>query len=327
MQNLPENVILFPKWRTVLEEESLQALKEKKYEDALLKLNKLLSYQIDSYEIISGKLICLMELGRHHEAQDICEELLKHKDEHYYHYLHIYLTILFQTNQYDTLMKQIDYEFQSNAVPSMMQEQFQQLYEMSSKMKADVSVEHTATYLDELHEAIEAEDYRKQWRLLEKLRKLRSDPTQEVISLLMKGSIHPVIKTAVFIWLQDINYKDKVKVHKWDTALNVKPDEVPNIHNQILFKQILLIIGELEQKDPSLYNLLLKLLNHYLYVRFPVLPGEEDAEWIAESLKYVGSSYLNIPSPTREESSIENRHYIEEIELCETLYESIIEES
>ena len=58
-----DNIILFPKWREMLEEESLQALKEKRYGTALKKLNKLIEHKVEDVEIFTGKLICLMELG------------------------------------------------------------------------------------------------------------------------------------------------------------------------------------------------------------------------------------------------------------------------
>src|SRR5690625_5739355 len=81
VQNRQENVILFPKWKTRLEDKSLQAMKEKKYEEALENLNKLLNYHVNNHEVIIGKLICLMELGRYEEAQDYCEEVLR-SEEH-----------------------------------------------------------------------------------------------------------------------------------------------------------------------------------------------------------------------------------------------------
>src|SRR5699024_12350339 len=100
MQNAKDdNIILFPKWKTALEEERLQALKEQRYEDALKKLNELTGYQITNHEIYIGKLICLIELRGYDEAERLCESLIEYQDENYYHYLHIYLTNLFQTRQ------------------------------------------------------------------------------------------------------------------------------------------------------------------------------------------------------------------------------------
>ncbi|QGS68969.1 tetratricopeptide repeat protein [Oceanobacillus sp. 143] len=133
MQTEPNNVILFPKWKKTLEEESLYALQEKRYEEALEKLNKLLSYQVDDYEILIAKLMCLMELSRYEEAQELCEELLQHKDDNYYHYLHMYLTILFQTNQYELLMEHAAAELADKQLPEIFREQFTQLYDISKR--------------------------------------------------------------------------------------------------------------------------------------------------------------------------------------------------
>src|SRR5699024_7352147 len=96
-------VILFPKWKTQLEEESLTAIKEKEYREALQKLNKLIRYNVLNHETLIGKLICLIELGNYEEAQHMCEELISRKSEYYYQYVHIYLTLLFQTSQYQLL--------------------------------------------------------------------------------------------------------------------------------------------------------------------------------------------------------------------------------
>src|SRR5699024_7053056 len=120
VQNSQENVILFPKWKTRLEDKSLQAMKEKKYEEALENLNK----------------------------------LLKYKSAHYYHYVHMYLTILFQTSQYEALMEQVEYEFMNEQIPGMIRDQFQQLYDMSEQMKDDIKIEKHSEYINELNQAI-----------------------------------------------------------------------------------------------------------------------------------------------------------------------------
>src|SRR5690625_118339 len=118
----PGNIILFPKWQKVLEEESVAAIKEKKFEDALEKLDNLLSYDVKNHDIYTGKLICLMELERYKEAQELCESLIEEKDSHYYQYIHIYLTLLFQTDQYDTLIDVVSVELESGNVPNHLQE-------------------------------------------------------------------------------------------------------------------------------------------------------------------------------------------------------------
>lgn len=321
-----DNVILFPKWKKTLEEESLQALKEKKYETALLKLNKLLSYQVNSHEIIIAKLICLMELERHSEAQDICEVLLNVKDENYYHYVHIYLTILFQTNQYELLMEQVEQDLRNEDLPAAIKEQFQQLYDMSDQMKNDVTIEKTTAYLDELNQAIDDNNHVEQWRIIQKLRKEKAQSSSDIIKYLMNEKVHPVTKTAMFQWLQDQGITYEVDIHKLDSQIRVVPANILDIASHSIVKQTLLQINELEQKDPSLFILLKQILYRYAYVRYPIMPPNDDVVHIAEALKHIGQEYLNIHIKMGERQSDTIIHYTEEIKACETLYMSMIEE-
>lgn len=323
MHQQTDNVILFPKWRSALEEESLQALKDKRYDEALIKLDKLLSYHIDDHDIITGKLICLMELGHYDEAQDICEELIQSKSENYYHYVHMYLTLLFQTNQFEQLMKQVEYEIENSVIPLPVKEQFQQLYDLSEKMNYDLIAEKSTAYLDELFQAISSLNFNEQWQITENLRKMNAEPNEEVIALLTNEDVHPVTKTSIFQWLQDKKYSKAVTVHKLDLHGNLEPDDTAEIQSQPFMKETLLMISEQEQKNPTLYQLLEVLLFRYIYVRFPIMPPSEDVKQVAAALSYIGGTYLNLHTVSEHEI---NNDYIEEIKLCETLYLSIIEE-
>lgn len=327
MPNSDENVILFPKWKTRLEDKSLEAMKQKNYEEALTNLNLLLSYQVNNHEIIIGKLICLMELGRYEEAQDFCEQVLKHQDPNYYHYVHIYLTILFQTSQYELLMEQVEDEFGNDDIPNMIREQFQQLYDMSEQMKDDIKSERHTEYINELNQAIQDENHSLQWRLIENLRKMKVKPTQTIIALLEDETIHPVTKTAIFHWLQEKAVSQDILIHKLDLSLSVNPKHVTDLQSDVTMKQTLLLISELEQNNPSLFHLLKQLLFRYAYVRYPIMFPSEDVLQIAEALKHIGNAYLNIhrkPNDALTDDVI--IHYIEEIKMCEALYLSIIEE-
>lgn len=326
MESQSNNVILFPKWKSVLEKESLQALKEKRYEEALTKLNKLLSYHVDSHEIVIGKLMCLMELGRLDEAQDICENLLASKSENYYHYVHIYLTILFQTNQFKLLMDQVEYEFEDNSIPAQVREQFQQLYDMSEKMNDNVIDEKSTAYVDDLFHAIESNNYIDQWRLVEALKRMKANPTNEIITLLVNEKVHPVIKTTILSWLRDKNISRNVDIHKLNTQIRVKPTAVAEINSQGTMKQIELLISVLEQKNPSLYAIIGQLLYRYAYVRYPIMLEDKDVMDIAEALKNIGEQYLNLHTKQTEEISENVQRHMEEIKMCESLYSSIIQE-
>ncbi|MGY0693155.1 tetratricopeptide repeat protein [Virgibacillus sp. FSP13] len=320
------NVILFPKWKTILEEESLIALKEKRYDEALKKLNKLLDYHVNNHEIIIGKLICLMELAYYDEAQDLCEKLLVQKDENYFQYVHIYLTLLFQTSQYNLLLEQVDYEFQTEKVPSPYREQFEQLYDMSQKMNDQLKDEKMLKYINEFVQAIENQDHMKQWRLVENMRNIKAQPKQKMIApLLTNDTIHPVTKTAIFQWLQELNVAQLFDIHKLGLQFTVNPVEITELNIHTVVKQTFLLIAELEQTNPTLFHLLEKILHQYAYVRYPIMPTSEDVAAIADALIIVGKQYLNLPD-NNEVKNDKTLHYIEEIKMCEALYLSIIDE-
>lgn len=325
MHNKQEKVVLFPKWKDALEEESLVALKEKRYHEALEKLDKLISYNINNHEIVIGKLICLMELDRYEEAQELCEALMTYKDENYYHYVHIYLTILFQTSQYSLLMEQVNFELEQSGVPEMIREQFQQLHDMSNKMKSELRTERSKEYIDELWKAVKEENHIQQWHLIEKLRKIGAVPDASIKKLLVNDKIHPVVKTTIFTWMQELDVSEMIEIQKFDIYMSVNPAETAKLHEHPAMKRAMLLISDIEQSNPSLYQLVEKLLYRYCYVRFPIMPAEKNMATLADALKIIGETYLEIHTEKQGQADETLSQIIEEVNLCEALYLTILE--
>lgn len=324
MQNKEDNLILFPKWREDLQKEGLLALKKKRYSEALPKLNQLIDFNVNSHEIMTGKIICLMELGQYDEAQTLCEELLTYKDGNYYQYMHIYLTLLFQTNQFDALLQQVDLELAKKEIPAIIAEQFQQLYQMGKQMQSDLMSERTVEYIEELTEVVQSQNHVRQWQLIEDLRKMKIEPIKRIITYLENETIHPVVKTAIFKWLQDKEVAQPIHIRKLNLRVTTHPTEVKDIRSHLITRQVLLQINELEQKNPTLYILLEQLFYRYAYVRYPIMPPSTDIESISKALRIIGNEYLQITN--HEPTSPEVAQYIKEIKMCEHLYLSIIEE-
>ncbi|GAB3797116.1 tetratricopeptide repeat protein [Virgibacillus kimchii] len=320
------NVVLFPKWKTSLEESSLRAMKEKRYEDALGKLEELISYKVNHYEIIVGKIICLMELKRFHEAQDICEEMMQQGNDDYYHYLHIYLTLLFQTNQYDLLIEQVEEEHIKGSLPPLLEKQSKELYELSKKMKADVLIGEQSGFMENFRQAIHNDNHLEQWSLVERMRKSKAQPDKHTLSTLKDEHIHPVVKTAIFQWLQETLIKEKVHIRKLGLQLKVKPAEVTELKDQKILKETVYYLDGIEQQNPSLMKLLNKILYRYIYVRYPIMPPTEDAQIIAQALIHIGKEYVSEGDHSISEPDELIASYLKEINLCESLFLSIIDE-
>ncbi|WP_042146210.1 tetratricopeptide repeat protein [Paucisalibacillus sp. EB02] len=325
MHTEDENIILFPKWKAALKDESLQDLQAKRYDEALEKINELIQYHVKDHEILIGKMMCLMELGRFQEAEDMCEEIIRDKqDEHYFHYVHIYLTILFQTNKYDLLMDRIEDELSSDNLPSVLREQFLQLYDVSEKMESDLVEKKTPIYIVELLEAVQQSDHRKQWRSLMRLKTMNIKPDNVVIQLLEHDDVHPVLKTAIFNWLKELSHSKVVKVRKLGQELLIKPIDISEIKELEMYKEIMSHLQNIEQKNPIMHTFLADALYRYFYVRYPILPPSEDTEFIADALKNMYLFLLNNDSPDLDDDLV--TYYIDELRKGEKLYLSIIED-
>lgn len=324
MKSDTEKVILFPRWKSILEQESLEALQQRQFNDALLKLNKLISFGEQKHEIIFGKLICLVELGRYDEAQEICEELIETHNEHYYYYIHMYLTILFQTGQYQLLIEHATHELVDQSLPQQLRQQIQQLYLMSKQMKAELDQQRSTKYIKELKKAVDAKNYVKQWHYIETLRKMKIAPPKEVYEYLINEGVHPVAKTAIFIWLQSMHIDQQVSIHKFGKQLTVRPSEISNIRDQDIMKETLVHINDLEQEDPTLFHMLEELLYRYVYVSYPIIPGQGEGPNIAIALEMIGDMYMR--DIKRTDIDPGTSQYIEDITMCEALYLSIIDE-
>ncbi|GIO21765.1 tetratricopeptide repeat protein [Oceanobacillus sp. J11TS1] len=318
-------VILFPNTKKQLEEEGLHALREKKYNEALEKLNCLIDYHAGGYEIYIGKLMCLMELGNYKEAEQLSEELLANKDTHYHHYLHIYLTILFQTSQYQHLMDLLEIEFDNNNIPEMLQEPFQQLYEMSANLKIGIDEDNAIGYIEELKQAVKEEDYLKQWSLIEQLRLIHADPKEEVIQLLEGHQVHPVIKTGILEWLRESNVKKTIHIHKFDSSRMIQPADLSQISKEKSYIVLMEYLENRVESNPTLLKLLQQLVYRYFYVTYPFTPLKSDISSLAEAIYLLGNDYLQMDTTFEElDESVET--WMEKIKICNSLYLSIIEE-
>ncbi|MDY0396896.1 hypothetical protein RWE15_24630 [Virgibacillus halophilus] len=169
---------------------------------------------------------------------------------------------------------------------------------------------------------MEEEDIQKQWRTIEALRKMKLKPSSWEIQLLREEFIHPVVKTAIVEWLQTIGAVEAVHIHKFGMKATINPSELPSFSQHPAVSAILSTYDDIEQKNPTLYQMLQKLLNHYAYVRFPFMPERSEVNKIASAILYIGKKYLNLP--TDDGASGEMQNYLSEVELCDRLYASII---
>ncbi|MGP4067565.1 tetratricopeptide repeat protein [Halobacillus sp. B29] len=326
MENNKGNIVMFPKWKTNLEKEGLQALKEKRYQDAVQSLQPLLDYDAANHDVYTGLLMSWIELGEFDEAEDLCKKQMKIEIDHYYHYLHIYITILFQTNRYQDIVDLLDEVFEAEDVPHQSRTQLWQMYEVSRKLLEDYQREQGEKLINDFLAALEKNNIQKQWSMVNQFKKQPALPHVETFRPILKdNSVHPIIKSAVIEWFRDSHIEDQMQVQKFGQIMEVVPGKLNQLQSDYIIKQIQMRLGGIEQNNPSMYVILDRLLYRYCYVRFPLFPNENEVAIIVEALKQIGHQYLQLPY--HEKTDIEDvQKYIEEIELCEQHYALIIGE-
>lgn len=319
-----EKIVLLPSFRQTLEEQGLNALKNKDYQDALNAFNKLIAHRVVNHEVIMSKIICLVELDELEEAQSFCEYILNNKREPYDEYLHIYLTITFQMGEYELIIDKIAEELAGRSIPTSFKNQYRQLYEMSILMKEEIDRKETEEYIRELKKAFDKTDYVKQWNFISKLRQLKSSKVNKFTDYLAKVEVHPAIKTAIILWLKDMGSSHVVTVYKNGLTTDVIPKKLVTIENDPSFYKIKEGISYMEQENPTLYDLLTKLLYRYFYVNYPLDLTEEAIKYLPITINELAKQ-IETNQPTNHDDEKINQ-YIKELKNCEALYLSVIED-
>lgn len=318
------NVIMFPRWQQNLEDKTVQLINDKNFVEALNSIDELIYHNASTFNTNMLKLLCHVELGQYEEAIEFCESVLMRDDPDYYAYLEFYLTILYQTNKFEQLMDVYEEEKEMGTIPNQLKERFQELYKLSYQMIQQKRHSDSLSYLKQLRQMIDEGNERGQWEFVNGLRKIKANPPQEVIQLLTSDKVHPITKTTIFNWLKECNFNELVKVKKFGETITIKPEEAIKLGKHPILKKTLFYLVDIEQENPSLYELIEDLLVRYTYVKYPIFYSEEDAYTVAKALIHIGKTNLQLPIQSDNVSN-EVNEYIKDINKCNELYLKIIE--
>ncbi|GGM27120.1 TPR repeat-containing protein YsoA [Paraliobacillus quinghaiensis] len=330
MNHNEQKIVLFPKWREDMEKEAYRALREKRFHDALEDFDTLLSYEIDKQEIAVGKLTCLIELGLQDQAESMCEKLLAKRDDQYYSYVHIYATLLFQANKYQEVSELLEEVFQYNTIPDPFHAQLDTLYQVNEKLRTEQQEKQALSTLKELQEAVKQNDTVVQWHLVNHLHQIDLSAYLTLFQdMLMDETVHPVIKTSILGLLQADSIDKEMTIKKFSKTMVINPSTYPFIMDHPFRNNLRKKLEELEQQNPSLFELADQLLYRYLYVTYPFIPDNSNVHLMKQALyELVHASFVdeNQQGNRNKDEDKDVKFYIEEIIYCEKIYFSIMDE-
>jgi tetratricopeptide (TPR) repeat protein len=300
--NLKEaTVIQFPKLKERLIEKGLEALKSKKYNDALSLLLQAQELAGEHDEIDLGIVLCLLELGELEEAKDRCKLMLHQDIGDYFNVLQVYLTILIQLRQYQEVKETIEAVLEEDQVPSKYAESFYQLLELSKKMILSG---------DELYELDEESEDRVEYTLSERIQEIlldREDRNEQAafVHSIKEYSVHkylellnqflgnptkdPMIKTLLLQIMMEQNVQDQMVVEKFGETIQVVPAAMGDILSDEYSMLVLRYLEDrLGNENPTLYEVTKELWMRVLFVLFPFIPDEENPSIWSAALHLYG---------------------------------------
>src|SRR5699024_8456048 len=137
--------------------------------------------------------------------------------------------------------------------------------------------------LKDLEKAVYNKNDRQQWYMIKRLLYLNVRKEIPLLNdMLVTPSIHPVVKTAILEYYEKLKLKEFIEIEKF----NVK-DTIP-LHNEEGFKlqqfydDIYQHLEDIEQNDPTTFQMIQFILQRFTYVYVPFLPQEENYPLLAE---------------------------------------------
>ncbi|MGM8215526.1 hypothetical protein ACLIA0_08105 [Bacillaceae bacterium W0354] len=294
MNHEHDDVIMFPVWRQQLVNESLMAVKHKNYEEALIHIEKLETFHEATNEILTAKIICLIELNRYEEAIRLCRKLMREDEENYFKYLHIYLSILFQTSQYSEVVDLLDEIKENESIPEEYAHSYDQIYNMS-KQFLSTAPDESSEHIDRFIDTLESGNFQEQWKLLSIHRQHSLEPhLKQITPYLADTNLNPVIKTGILQWCMDEEVDVPLEIEKFGKNDLFKPSDLVDILETSFALSVLKQLEDIEQSDPTRFIFIKQILYRFLYIYFPYTPDEEDCTSIAEAVSYLASKYLQL---------------------------------
>jgi hypothetical protein len=285
------NLVPFPNLKQRLLDKGMEALQQKKYEEALDLLQQTLDIDSELDEVHLAVVVCLFELGHLDEAKGRCQTMLKQDIGDYYEVLQIYLTILVQLGQYEEVEITIEAVLQEGKFPSQTVENFYRLLDFSRKMTASEGNENPLfnVSVDLLLEDIPITE---QWNIIQALRNEShgiSFAYHAIDEYLLNETKHPMLKTAILHMYMEKEISRDLEVEKFGRQMELNSDQLQEIATHPFTIEVLQILDDtLGNENPSLFEVVKEMWHRHLYVIYPFIPQPEDAAIWAAGLHKIG---------------------------------------
>lgn len=321
------NIIPFPNLENRLLDKGMDALKERRYKEALQIFNQFAAVNPNYPEVEVGIVVCLLELGLYEDAKEKCERLLQEDIGDYFNVLQIYITILIQLSEYDKVVSILEALFEEEKVPANHAGELFHLLEFSRKSSSQ-QISRLSQYstinVQALGHQLVNGSIPEQLDAIQKLR--REAKGTEIIddlkSVLADTQVHPIIQSFVLQLMIEQEMNDNVIVQKFDRSVNLNPSTAVNIFDQPFTIQVLNKLEDiLSHENPTLYESVKELWERFLFVLFPFQPEPQDVMLWAGALHKFGYQLYGIDFSDDEIEDIYNVEISNVEKACQQILE------
>ncbi|GAE30191.1 tetratricopeptide repeat protein [Halalkalibacter hemicellulosilyticus] len=280
------NVILYPGLVKRLIEKGMDSLKDKDGQKALQYFVDAELYESENQQVIFGKMLSLIELGRLQEALIHSKQLLHAGASEYYEVLQVHISLLVQLGDYNEVVQLLEAVLTEEKLPSQYAESFYQLLHFSRQMIQDgewaPSVKEEDSISEKVQPMLFAESVELQASAISMLRESDApDATSLLIEYIKKENNDPVLVSLALQLLRDKGLHTKVTYKKGTQTLEVNPSEIDQDGLETFQRAVDKKLEQLvESEDPILLEIARQLCVTYMLAIYPHYPEpKEDLFW------------------------------------------------
>ncbi|MDT8859490.1 hypothetical protein N0O92_04535 [Alkalihalobacillus sp. MEB130] len=328
-----KKVILYPGLVKRLIEKGMDALKDKDGKAAYDFFLSAEEHEPDHPQVLFGKMLSLVELGRLEEAVEHTNSLLREGIGDYYENLQVHISLLVQLGKYQEVVDMLDAVLSENQFPSQYAESFYQLLHFSRQMVGDQEWLHQLEIKDEpipveLVDMLQSDSLELQSKAIQHLREIDNQAsTRLLIEFLERADRDYVLQSMALKSLEEKNCTDSIHITKQGREMDIVPSEFSDEKQQAFFEEVVHHVSEqLEQTDPLLYEMTKQLSWTHLWSLYPFLPEPEDAKLWGHVFYYCAAERMGLDDDLEElleRYQFKRPFFLEKVEVVKQLELSV----
>lgn len=321
MKQSINKIVMLPTWKKELQKTGYKYLEEHKFLAALNVFNKLLEHGENNLENVLGKILCLAGLNQWQEAIKMLEHIIFTEGDKRHEYIRLYAKLLYQVQNYERLIDLVEQFPEIKDLPKPEHMQVDLVYKLSKQKIQSPDEQYIQRQIKRLINKVGTGKFLQQRQIIRELRKLKIDPTVEIIELLNTHKVHPLIKTDLLLWFRSMNLTQTLEVEKLGNHVSIKADQIREIHELTLYNDVKNRLQPIENDNPIYFSSLIEVLERFLYIWYPLPLDDHTPDDIVIALK---SLYPNFPSKAYYSFPKQTEDLKEIISECDLLYLGVI---